>query len=400
MTKVRVLGIFPPWTGWDRLVVDGMTKWAAQDGNMDVLIWNHWHSWGPGARGLPRSAACDLKRYNVRGIITNAWDDKEVKRFRRLSTPVVDVGGTWPHAQIVSVHSDDLAVGRLAARHLLEKGIKSFGMWSDRVPLAALHRQKGFVDELAANGYSCSVIDWPGDEMPWSRAEQRMIAQWIGSISKPAGIFCWWDGCAVPLEYCCREIGLAVPDDIAIIGVSDDDVLRQRCPVGLSSIDTCPQNIGYKAMEVIRRMIRTGKRPAEPLVLPPGNVIARASTDVLAMDNAQLAEAVRFMQNFSHKPITVRDILRAVPISRRNLEVQCRKMLGRTPLQQIQRSHVERAKVLMADYDLSLSDVATMSGFTSHNALSILFKRYVGCTPGEYRRRLLPPNKRARPESL
>ncbi len=141
-------------------------------------------------------------------------------------------------------------------------------------------------------------------------------------------------------------------------------------------------------MDVLNRMIRTGGRPSRPVLVPPGNLIARQSTDILAMDNPELVQAMRFIQNHCDRPILVEDVLKKVPMSRRYLEIQCQKLLGRSPREHIQHAHVARAKMLMEQYDLSLADIADMSGFRCQATFSIVFKRLAKMTPGQYRRQL------------
>jgi len=136
-------------------------------------------------------------------------------------------------------------------------------------------------------------------------------------------------------------------------------------------------------------MIRTGYRPARHILVPPGNVVVRESTDLLAIEIPELARAMRYILNNADRPFSVRDVLKEVPISRRYMECRFRKLFGRTPLQQIHLAHIERAKTLLEDRDLTITEIAVLSGLRDNPTFFRLFKRLMKCTPGQYRKRIL-----------
>jgi LacI family transcriptional regulator len=388
MPKMNVVIIVPLYSDCDRRIIEGAIKCARDRDDAEVYVWAHWHPRLDESCGLPPGAERELARFGVRGILADIWNATMLRRLQGIGVPVVDVGGSYPAAEVASVHVDNAAVGRLAAKHLLDRGFKSFGFWGQGRPFHASQRRRAFIGELRKAGFPCAVFNKDVAPVPWSEENEGPARRWLQSLPKPVGLMCWWDWQAIVAQYVCRQAGLAIPDEVAVMGVDNDDVWRLQCPVPLSSIETNPYNSGYKAMEVLYRMIRTGRRPSRHILLPPGNLVARRSTDTLVLDSPELVDAVRFIQDNSDKPISVGDILKAVPISRRNLEIRFKELLGRTPRQEIQHMHVERAKILMADPGLSLADIASLSGFKTHSLFSAIFKRFTKSTPGKYSKQL------------
>ena len=387
MRKLNIAMIVP-YNTYDINVIEGAMHCARDRGDTEVYVWPHWHPSGRNAAGLPPSAERHLSLFKISGILADAWSKPMLRRLQSLHIPVVDIGGTWPDSEIAGVHVDNIAVGRMAARHLLDKGLRNFGFWGQPVPLHARQRRDAFVAEINKAGYNCSVFERETKPAPWPEKNKRAIRQWLASLPKPAGVMVWFDYVGIAAQYVCRLAGIAIPDEVALIGAGNDPLTQMLCHVPLTSINVNPERVGYKAMEVLIRMIHTGHRPSRHLLLPPGNVIARQSTDILASDNRELVQAMKFIQNNSDKPISVGDVLEAVPISRRRLEIQCQTLVGRTPRQQIQHVQIERAKMLVEHYDLSLGEIAEMSGFRSQVTFTNIFKRIVGCTPAKFRQQL------------
>jgi len=375
---------------FDKRCADGVMKWTWERDNYSAFVWSSRLDalTFPNANEMLAAAKRDIRRYNIRGIVAIIRREDTLHQLAELKVPVIDVSGTWPASQVTRVHSDNALVGKMAARHLMDKGLRNFGFWGLRVPLHAHERKEAFVSELKKAGFTCSVFEEGLFSWPLPRKDFRLAAQWLNSMPKPVGVFCWLDAQAAIAENVCREIGATIPDQVAVIGVENDSLSQFSCQVPLTSIDLNAEKIGYKAMDVLDRIIRTGRRPIRPVLVPPGNVIERLSTDVLAVDDLGVAQAMRFILNNADRPISVGSILKEVPISRRHLEISFKKVFGRTPRQQIQHVHVERAKLLMENRDLDFAQIAESSGFKTPSLFYTIFRRFTKGTPGQYRRQL------------
>jgi LacI family transcriptional regulator len=184
----------------------------------------------------------------------------------------------------------------------------------------------------------------------------------------------------------CRAIGVAVPDEVAVLGVDNDEVLCDLADPPLSSIIPDTHRIGYEAASRLERMMN-GEPSREPTtVIPPLGVVTRRSTDVLAVDDRALSSAARFIREHACERITVTDVLAGIPLSRSVFERRFLKVFGRTPKAEILRTQLDRVMQLLAETDLPLKQVASRTGFEYPEYMSTAFKKRTGLTPGQYRR--------------
>jgi LacI family transcriptional regulator len=122
------------------------------------------------------------------------------------------------------------------------------------------------------------------------------------------------------------------------------------------------------------------------MLVPPRGVIARPSSDMVAIDDPETAAAIRFIREHAQEPITVKDVLGRVPICRKTLELRFEKLLGRTPKAEISRHRVDVARSLLEETDLPIPEVARNAGFISPRIFSSFFRSRVGVLPTQYRR--------------
>jgi LacI family transcriptional regulator len=207
----------------------------------------------------------------------------------------------------------------------------------------------------------------------------------VRKLPKPAGIMACYDIKAQQLLDVCRENGLAVPEEIAVIGVDNDPLLCSLTTPPLTSVIPNTHRTGYEAAMLLDRMMSGEPIAAKGYLIPPIGVETRQSTDVLALADREIAAAVRFIREHACDGATIGDLLRVVPLSRRVMESRYRKSTGRTPHQDLVRFRIDRVKQLLAETDHSLERIATLAGFEHPEYMSVAFKRETGITPGKFR---------------
>jgi LacI family transcriptional regulator len=220
-------------------------------------------------------------------------------------------------------------------------------------------------------------------------ALDRAVARWLTLLHKPVGVLAPNDVWAYQLLEVCRQKALRVPDDVALVGVDNDDLLCGLARPPLTSVATPAERVGYEAAALLDRLMASPGRAdgAPPLPpLPPLGVVARQSTDVLMVDDPAVAAAVRFIRERACTPIGVEDLLRAVPLPRRTLERRFRAALGRGPGEEIRRTRVERARYLLGASRSSMGEVARAAGFADAKHFCVAFRRHTGQSPSSYRR--------------
>ncbi len=326
------------------------------------------------------------------GVIARATPQL-VKRARLARVPVVNVWENSPAKDVPSVLSDSEATGRMAAEHLIARGFRRFAYLGFRRDKCQRDLLKGFRSVLRPPGFSASthLISRSGyarNAESW-KAFRADLAAWVETFAPPIGVCCQVDLVSRYLVDVCRARGLHVPVDVALIDDGNEHAICSYQAPTLSSIDRGYTQVGYRAAELLDRMMDGEPAPAEPIRVAPAELIPRASTDVFAVGDPLVAQAMRYIAEHGHEAIHVDDVAQAVAANRRALERRFRKTLGRPIAEEIVRLRIERVKRRLVETEDSMKAVAHASGFTSANHLYKAFIRVEGMSPVEYRRQRL-----------
>jgi LacI family transcriptional regulator len=327
-----------------------------------------------------------LKDWRGDGIISRPTNPALAELFRKRKIPVVNLNDVYSGLGLPLIESDNEAVGRLAAEHLLERGFRNFAFcgfsghaWSEK-------RHQGFLAGLGTRECAVYQSPWGGPNAhPWEQ-EQGRIGQWLRGLPRPVGILACNDMRGQHVLDACQRVNLAVPEDVAVIGVDDDELLCELCDPPLSSVVPNPERVGYEAAALLDCLMAGEKPKREEWLIEPLGVTVRQSTDILAIDDAHVAAAVRYIREHACNGATVQDVLDHVPLSRTILERRFRQYLGRSPQAEIRAVQLKRVKQLLVETDLQLERIAELAGYEHPEYLSVVFKRETGQTPGHYRR--------------
>ena len=325
-----------------------------------------------------------LKRWRGDGIIARIETSRIARAVVQTGVPAVDVSAARLVPELPWVETDDEQIARLAAEHLLERGFKHFAFCGDARFNWSAWREKHFCTHVTAAGFG--VIRYqPTAPATDVAAQATALRRWLRDLPKPVGVMACYDIRAQQVLDACRDVDLAVPGDVAVIGVDNDELLCDLASPPLSSVIPNTHRTGYEAAALLDRMMRGKKVAAVAHLIAPLGVAGRHSTDVLAIDDRQIAQAVQFIREHACTGINVSDLLRVVPLSRRVLEQRFQRLLGRTPREEILHVRVNRVKQLLGETELPLSSIAERTGFAHVEYLSVVFKRETGVTPSGYR---------------
>jgi len=237
---------------------------------------------------------------------------------------------------------------------------------------------------IERNGKSCSIYPHDARTSDWDAAQQRLSA-WIRSQPKPIGVLAADDATGLAVLDACRRGDVAVPDDVAVIGIGNDETLCDLAIPPLSSIDVNAAGAGYEAAALLDRLMDGGSAPNRPIKLAPRGVITRRSTDTVAAEDEEVARAVSFIRERACGGLQVGDVLAHTGMSRASLQQRMKQLLGRTIHQEIQRARLNRAKHLLAMSGLTIKQVARESGFASVQYMTRVFRAETGETPARFR---------------
>ncbi|MDZ7617039.1 MAG: DNA-binding transcriptional regulator [Patescibacteria group bacterium] len=377
----RVAVLVDTSTGWGRRLIRGVAGYARKHGP-----WRLWvDDWGQ------RESLRLPPGWTGEGILCRVADHAIYRHVRQQGVPVVNVSGIeLKGVNLPRAATDMQAAARLAAAHFLDRGFRRFAYCGPyRLSYVAPHRD-AFLQWLANEGHACEVYR-PGRDLGrlagWP-ARLDDLARWLCGLPKPVGVFTWGNCAAREVIYVCQRVGLLVPEHVAVLAGDDDELLGAACSPPLSGVMVASEQIGYTAAEMLDQLIR-GKPLAEQTVtIGPKSIATRQSTDTLAIEDQELAQAIRFIREHASTAIRIDDIVAAVAISRRHLEASFQEVLGRTPAAEIRRVHLERARELLAETDLPIPSVALKSGFGSPEYLAYVFKEELGVSPRSYRTRI------------
>jgi LacI family transcriptional regulator len=325
------------------------------------------------------------------GIICRSTTRELARAIRRRRIPAVDLNDLYGGLGLPRIWSDMRGIGHLGAEHLLERGFRTFAFCGFADQTWSALRRDGFRNAIRRRGYDCTVYEspWHGRKAPLWDKDQKRIGDWIAELPKPLGLMACNDVRGQQVLNACHSVDLAVPEEVAVVGVDDEEVLCDLCEPPLSSVVPNPKRIGYEAAELLDRLMAGGKPPDSERLVPPIGVKMRQSSDVSGIDDADVAAAVTFIRENACHGVTVDQIVEHVVISRSQLERRFRKYLGRSPQAEIRRVQLRRVMQLLSESELSLESIANLTGFEYPEYLSVVFKRTTGQTPREYRRATL-----------
>jgi LacI family transcriptional regulator len=334
-----------------------------------------------------------LRLWKGDGILARIETEEMASVIGDLGVPTVDLRCWKSIAGIPRINTDDDAVVRMAIDHLRQRGIRRFAFCGFAGVDYSVRRLASFRSMLGDDAGRASVYESRGSRHPTTldqesrgMLDQVGVARWLESLEKPAGVVACNDIRARQVLQCCEDVGIPVPDDLVVIGVDNDEVICALCHPNLSSVDPNTRKIGYDAAELLDRMMEGGEVDFGEVLVPPNRVIVRGSTDVVAIEDRTLAAAYRFLREHACEGISVDDVVRAAPLSRRTLERRMRNYFGRSPSELIAEIRVSRIKQLLEETDLPLKRISWLAGFEHDEHMAVFFRRHVGLPPGKYRK--------------
>lgn len=336
----------------------------------------------------PTAVLDEIELRGCDGLIAQITSDLHAERLSALAIPVVNTTDHDAAQHLPTVAPDIRDVGRVAAEHLAERGLRRFA-YVPHVPATRVDAscQRGFADRLARDGLTCRVYRPQVRAHDPPEAQINDLSRWLVALPKPCGILAadHQRGRAV-LEAADRA-PVSVPNEVAVVGVGGDELLNRITWPHLSTVKLPSRKIGFEAAALLVNLIQGDPPPHQPIRLPAMHVNVMMSSDVTAISDEDVAAVVRFIRDNAHRPIQVSDLLEAVPISRRSLERRFQAALGRTPQQEIQRVRIETAQRLLVETDQAVPAVARRSGFSSADRLAAVFRQHLGLTPSAFRNR-------------
>lgn len=314
----------------------------------------------------------------------------EIDKIIKMNIPAVVVPYTREiFPKVINVNADHIGVGEMAARHFLERHHRHFAYIGFEGWWWSLKRKEGFQRTLQQAGYEIhgyeSLID---NRQKWSD-ELPQVADWIRSLPKPIAVMGCNDDRGELVIQACKIADVVVPDEVSVIGVDNDQLVCDLCDPPLSSISLSLEKSGYEAAKLLDQLMAKKLETPNNIYIVPTQVATRRSTDTLAIDDKEVAAAVRFIQNNIKKNLCVSDVVDNIALSRRVLEKHFRKSLNRSIHSEIKHNRIKLMEQLLCDTNMSIMEIAHELNYDDVTHFSRYFRKEKGLSPNKYRKKFL-----------
>lgn len=373
----RVTVLVDTSSEWGRSLIQGVANYAKRQGRWQLQI----EARGRNDRmNLPSNWIGD-------GIIARVASEKLSRDLQSRNAKVVNVSGIEVDGPpLPRVTTDFDACAKLAAEHFLARGFQRFAYVGSLKTSFVKRQAAAFQRQIAASDgvletFDCAFASISNER--WTK-QQKRLGEWLLQLEKPVAIYCWGTVATHLLDVCCH-LGIHVPDEVAVLSGENDDLICNATVPPVSSILVPARQIGYRAAERLHKLMEGETDPGDDEKIAPIEIVTRESTDALAIEDQELCRAVRYIRDHAFGSLTVQEVADSVPMTRRSLERKFKEWINRTPLAEIRRMRIARAKELLATTDLPVPKVAAASGFQGPEYMTTLFKQETGLTPLRFR---------------
>jgi LacI family transcriptional regulator len=366
---------------YGRDIVRGIRRYVAEHGPWSLYL---------EPRDLRSRFPDWLKDWPGDGILSRTVDAAMLRQLKATKLPVIELRTTvLPHS-FPFVGMDNRIVGTRVAEHLRNRGFQRFACYLDTAEAFFVERSEYFAQTLRAHGFECSLFKSGGagtKRLRWDE-HQRALSEWLTSLEKPVGVFAVNDQLGFWLLDAARRAGIAVPEEVAVVGAENDNMLCDTASPPLSSVRLRGQAVGYEAARLLDEWMAKQRvpKPGEKHLLAPGDIVVRQSSDIVAVEDPRIAEALRFIRQHATEQIDVTRVARETALSRSVLERRMKALIGRSPGEEINRIRFAAVEKLLTQTDLTLDAIAARCGFTHPQYMAGAFRKRAGMTPGEFRR--------------
>jgi LacI family transcriptional regulator len=371
----KVILLIESSRAYGRGLLRGIVKYSKLKGG-----WSFYNEPRGQGQSLPRFSS-----WEVDGAIVRLSESEKAYRFLEKGIPIIVAREEKEINGVPNIVGDNAAVGKMAGEYLLEKGFKHFGYcglncsWSKA-------RLRSFSETIEKAGCKISAFESPRSQRySWPNELQR-ISNWLKLLPKPLAIMACNDDRGRHVIEACKIANVKIPYEVVVLGVDNDELFCELSDPPLSSIARDTEAAGFEAAAVLDTLMSGNKTECNRIVVHPTHIVARLSSDILAIEDSQVAKALAFIQGHSRQHTQVEAVAEAVAMSRRNLHRRFVKTLGRTVHEEIRRARVDRVVQMLLQTDRTVSQIAYELGWSSEKHIAREFKAVKGLTPLAFRR--------------
>lgn len=328
------------------------------------------------------------KKWKADGIVALIQESEELHKLIKTKIPIIVQDSNERFLNIPNITGGYYKTGEMAADYFLKKGFKNFAFYGSKNIVWSRERKEGFENKLRE--YKINVhhyeIDTSNIESLWYY-KPSPLSKWLKSLPKPLALFACDDNQGQHVTEACKTAEIFVPEEVAILGVDNDESICMLSNPPLSSIVLNIEKGGFQAGELLHKMMTGKKNNLHDIVVEATHIITRKSTDILAVNDRGVALALKYIHENFNRTFSVKDILKTVPLSRRALEKKFKKETGRTIHQEIQRVKIDEFCRRLIDSNRNILEICYEMGLDSNKNISRIFQKEKGMTPNQYRKK-------------
>ena len=380
MAKILLLTDFS--SGYSRNLLKGIVRYSKEVGNWSFQRMPLYYRMLYGENGVVEWA----KKWQADAIIAQL-SDVNIELLNDLNIPIIVQNYRDRNKAVSNLTGDYFNTGVMAAKFFLNRGYRNFAFYGFKGAIWSRERADGYSHEIEKQGYKLAVLENDNkDKEEWSY-NHTVLGNWLQSLPKPVALFACDDHFALQISETCNVYNINVPDDIAILGVDNDDLLCNISDPPLSSIVLDVENGGYNAGKLLNQLIT--KEITEPfnIVVNPLIIERRKSTEKYAVSDKNIRTILNYIEKNYANHLSVEELVKQVPLSRRVLEKKFKEETGESLYQYIQNYRIDQFTRLLITTDYSLFEAALQSGFENYKNVSRIFRKYKSLSPAEYRKR-------------
>jgi len=331
------------------------------------------------------------KEWKANGIMGQFYNDSNLEILLNEGISVVAQDFKERHEIVPNVSGDYKRVGILGAEYFLRKGYKNFAFYGFRNIVWSRERAQSYEERLQQEGYNVHYFEhkrkFKSRELWYYKPSS--LSKWLKSLPKPIGLMACDDNQGLHISEACRLANIRIPEEVAVLGVDNDEILCNLSDPPLSSIGQNTVKGGYDAARLLHTMIKSKNQEYYDIVVEATTVTTRNSTDIYAASDTYIGNALKFIHNNMDKNLKVDNVLQQVPLSRRSLEKRFQKVTGYPVYEYIFNLRIEKFTQKLLETDLTIFEIAVDLGLNDSKNIARQFRQIKGCTPLEYRRKYL-----------
>lgn len=371
---------------YSKALLKGIAKYSREHGPWIFCRMPLFHRETVGIEGILKWAL----EWGADGIIGQFYNDPNIGKIIDAGIPVIAQDFKNRFDEIPNITGAHHEAGEMGADYFLKKGFKNFAYYGFKDIVWSQERAEGFEERVTRAGHKVHYFEHKmarPSELWYYKPSS--LGKWLKSLPKPIALMACDDNQGQHITEACRLYGIRIPEDMAVLGVDNDEMICEFSDPPLSSIGQDAEKGGYDAAKLLDHLIKNGMRDFYDIVVKPTQVITRHSTDIYATNDDHIASSLKYIHQNIDKNLHVDEVVKQVPLSRRALEKRFMEVMGYPIYKYIYNLRIEKFTQKLLDTDMSVFEIALDMGLSDSKNIARQFRQVKGCNPSEYRNKHL-----------